>query len=76
MHDAQVVLERAVARGAQVATEVTTFYGGEDIARMVGPWGNLWWLYAPARGEAAVPHWEGGSSYLFDPLDAHLRAGG
>jgi len=72
--DAQEVLNRAVARGAQVVTEVTPFYGGEDLARLRDPWGNLWWLYAPARGEDATLPWEGGSTYVFDSLDATMRA--
>ena len=35
--------------------------------------GNLWWLYAPARGEDAVPSWEGGSTYVFDSVDEAMR---
>jgi PhnB protein len=73
VHDAQKVLDRAIARKAVVVTEVTPFYGGEDLARLRDPWGNLWWLYAPAKGTDAVPAWEGGSTYLFDSLDATLR---
>lgn len=72
--DAQEVLNRAVARKATVITEVTPFYGGEDLARLRDPWGNIWWLYAPAKAGDAVPHWEGGSSYVFDSLDETLRA--
>jgi uncharacterized glyoxalase superfamily protein PhnB len=73
VHDAQQVLDRATARGAVVVTEVTPFYGGEDLARLRDPWGNLWWLYAPARGADAVPSWEGGSTSVFDSLDTTLR---
>ncbi|RZS37881.1 putative glyoxalase superfamily protein PhnB [Herbihabitans rhizosphaerae] len=73
VRDAQEVLDRAVARGAAVITEVTPFYGGEDLARLRDPWGNIWWLYAPAKGAEAVPSWEGGSTYMFDSLDAVLR---
>jgi uncharacterized glyoxalase superfamily protein PhnB len=75
VHDARQVLDRATARGAVVITEVTPFYGGEDLARLRDPWGNLWWLYAPAEGADAVLPWEGGSTYVFDSLDAELRAG-
>ncbi|WP_199439832.1 VOC family protein [Umezawaea beigongshangensis] len=73
VHDAQQVLDRAAARGAAVITEVTPFYGGEDLARLRDPWGNLWWLYAPARGGDAGLPWEGGSTCVFDSLDAALR---
>ncbi|WP_246257119.1 VOC family protein [Amycolatopsis anabasis] len=73
VNDAQQVLDRAVERKAIVITEVTPFYGGEDLARLRDPWGNIWWLYAPAKGEEAVPPWEGGSTYMFDSLDATLR---
>ena len=73
VHDAQHALDRAVDREAVVITEVTPFYGGEDLARFQDPWGNIWWLYAPARGGAAVPSWEGGSTYLFGSLDETLR---
>ncbi|GHF11182.1 hypothetical protein GCM10017786_51120 [Amycolatopsis deserti] len=74
VHDARQVLDRATARGAVVVTKVTPFYGGEDLARMRDPWGNFWWLYAPAQGAGAVPSWEGGSAYVFDSLDTALRA--
>ena len=73
VRDAQQVLDRAAERGARIVTEVTPFYGGEDLARLRDPWGNLWWLYAPAAGEEAVPSWEGGSTYVFDSLDEELR---
>lgn len=74
VNDAQEVLDRAVARKAVVITEVTPFYGGEDLARLRDPWGNIWWLYAPAKAGATVPHWEGGSNYVFSSLDETLRA--
>ncbi|MEV6279965.1 hypothetical protein [Nocardia sp. NPDC051832] len=69
------MLDRAVDRKAVVITEVTPFYGGEDLARLRDPWGNIWWLYTPAaEGEDAVPPWEGGSTYGLDSLDEALRA--
>lgn len=74
VHDAQKVLDRAAALGAQVVTEVTPFYGGEDLARFRDSWGNIWWLYAPAAGAGAVPPWEGGSTYVFDTIDETMRA--
>ncbi|GAA4894926.1 putative glyoxalase superfamily protein PhnB [Stackebrandtia albiflava] len=50
--DAAQTLRRAVGRGATVVTEVSPFYGGLDIARFLDPWGNLWWLFAPAADDA------------------------
>ncbi|ADD44603.1 VOC family protein [Stackebrandtia nassauensis] len=46
--DAAETLRRAVERGARIITDVSAFYGGFDIARFLDPWGNLWWLFAPA----------------------------
>lgn len=40
--DAQEVLDRAVTHDAHIITEVTAFYGGEDLARLRDRWGNLW----------------------------------
>ncbi|WP_163505860.1 hypothetical protein [Fodinicola acaciae] len=57
--------------GVQRAQARTPMPSG--LARLRDPWGNLWWLYAPARGGDATPHWEGGSTYLFDSLDVALR---
>lgn len=51
--DAAETLRRATARGARVVTDVSTFYGGYDIARFVDPWHNMWWLFAPAQDAAA-----------------------
>ncbi len=51
--DIQTVLDRAAAAGGEVVTPRTPFYNGVNIARMLDPWGNLWWLYelAGATGE-------------------------
>nr|WP_042197957.1 VOC family protein [Kibdelosporangium sp. MJ126-NF4] len=82
VRDAQQVLDRAVERNAEVITEVTPFYGGEDLARLRDPWGNIWWLYAPSKDtgteETDVPwdgesEWDGGSMYMFDSLDKTMR---
>lgn len=71
---ARTVLERASARGATTITAPTPFYGETTVARMADPWGNLWWLYEPAPGQAdPVPSWEGGSDEVFSTLDAALR---
>lgn len=51
--DAAETLRRAVARGATVITEISPFYGGFDIARFFDPWGNVWWLFAPAAADHA-----------------------
>lgn len=57
--DAEQTLRRAADRGATVITEVSAFYGGLDLARFGDPWGNVWWLFAPAaagndQGESAA----------------------
>lgn len=49
VQDAQVVLDRAQHAGAEVVTEVSTFYNGFRLARMKDPWGNIWWLYEPSH---------------------------
>ncbi len=65
------VLERAGDRGATVVTEPTPFYGETTLGRMLDPWGNLWWLYAPAPGQPD-PEW--GSGDVFSTIDAAMRA--
>jgi PhnB protein len=49
--DAQDTLDKAVARGARVVTEVTPFYNNVKLARFFDPWNNLWWLYEPTTKE-------------------------
>jgi uncharacterized glyoxalase superfamily protein PhnB len=49
VQDAHVVLDKAQQAGAEVVTEVSSFYNGFRLARMKDPWGNLWWLYEPDR---------------------------
>ncbi|GAA0278910.1 VOC family protein [Cryptosporangium japonicum] len=73
---ARTVLDRAGARGATTITEPTPFYGETTLARLADPWGNLWWLYEPAPGQAdPVPSWEGGGpDVVFTTLDSALRA--
>ncbi len=73
--DSDEILRRAAARGAAVITQPTPFYGEITLARLRDPWGNLWWLYQPAPGQPdPVPTWEGGSSEVFDTIDAAMRA--
>jgi len=73
--DAEAVLARAVERGGVVVTPPTPFYGSVTLARIMDPWGNLWWLYQPVPGQAdPLPAWEGGSDVVFRTLDEHMRA--
>jgi PhnB protein len=75
VRDVATVLERATARGATTVTEPTPFYGETTLGRIVDPWQNIWWLWAPAPGQPdPVPHWEGGSNVVFSTLDEVLRS--
>jgi PhnB protein len=76
VRDAAAVLRRAAELGAAgPVTPPTPFYGGVTLARMLDRWGNLWWLYTPAPGQAdPVPAWQGGSRVVFDTLDTTLRS--
>ncbi len=52
------VLERAESAGAQIVTPRSPFYNGMNIARILDPWGNLWWVYEPSADNddpAAAP---------------------
>ncbi|MBL7257659.1 VOC family protein [Paractinoplanes lichenicola] len=73
--DVAEVQKRAAVRGATVVTEPTPFYGETTLGRMLDPWQNLWWLYAPAPGQAdPIPHWDDeASDTIFTTLDAALR---
>ncbi|MBU2665084.1 VOC family protein [Actinoplanes bogorensis] len=74
VRDVASLLERAVARKGTVVTPPTPFYGETTLGRMLDPWQNLWWLYAPAPGQAdPVPVWEGGDDTVFTTLDVALR---
>ncbi|PJJ63795.1 VOC family protein [Compostimonas suwonensis] len=48
VEDIPTVLERAEAAGAEIVTPRSPFYNGLNIARLLDPWGNLWWIYEPA----------------------------
>lgn len=75
VRDVATVLERATARGATTVTEATPFYGETTLGRILDPWQNIWWLWAPAPGQPdPVPHWEGGSNVIFSTLDQALRS--
>ncbi|MCV2393683.1 hypothetical protein OEB99_05120 [Actinotalea sp. M2MS4P-6] len=73
--DVDAVLARAVERGADLVTPATQFYGSVTLARILDPWGTLWWLYQPSPGQPdPLPVWEGGSDTVFRTLDEHFRA--
>jgi uncharacterized glyoxalase superfamily protein PhnB len=75
VRDVTDVLERATARGATTVTAPTPFYGETTLARMLDPWQNIWWLWAPAPGRPdPVPEWEGGSDVMFSTLDTVMRS--
>ena len=75
VRDVATVLDRATAHGATVVTEPTPFYGETTLGRMLDPWQNLWWLFAPAPGQPdPTPHWDGGTDVVFSTLDAALRS--
>ena len=72
--DVEQTLVDAEGRGARVVTPATAFYGETTLGRMVDPWGNLWWLYAPAPGQPdPTPAWEGGVDTVFRTIDAEMR---
>ena len=72
--DVQTTLDAAVTHGASIVTPVTPFYGERDLGRMLDPFGNLWWLYAPAPGQAdPVPAWEGGDDVVFRTIDDAMK---
>jgi uncharacterized glyoxalase superfamily protein PhnB len=48
--DIEAILGRGTDCGTSVITPPTPFYGAVTLARMQDPWGNLWWMYQPARG--------------------------
>jgi PhnB protein len=74
IEDVATVLRRAGQFGARTVTEPTPFYGETTLGRLLDPWQNLWWVYAPAPGQAdPKPHWEGGSDTVFTTLDSALR---
>lgn len=74
VRDVAPVLERATARGATAVTEPTPFYGETTLGRMLDPWRNLWWLFAPAPGQPdPAPDWDGDTHVIFSTLDDTLR---
>lgn len=58
--DVESTLERAAARGAEIMTRPTPFFG-DVFSRFLDPWGNLWWVYstdgAQDQGEYGASDW-------------------
>jgi uncharacterized glyoxalase superfamily protein PhnB len=42
--DANAVIDRAVAAGAQLLTQPTPLAFGDRVGRFIDPWGNIWWV--------------------------------
>jgi len=75
VNDVQAALDAGARRGATTVTPATPFYGETTLGRMLDPFGNLWWLYAPAPGQQdPLPAWEGGSDVVFRTIDETMRA--
>ena len=51
MQEAKALHDKALHAGAEIVTEVSSFYNGFRLARMKDPWGNMWWLYEPDRNK-------------------------
>jgi hypothetical protein len=69
------VLQRGNAGGATTVTEPTPFYGESTLGRILDPWHNIWWLWAPAPGQPdPTPRWDGGSDVMFTTLDKALKS--
>jgi PhnB protein len=82
--DAEAVLERSRAAGAEVITAPTEFFGGQRLARLRDRWGNLWWLFeygpdsrAPSEQPNELPGWrpdpDAPESYSHATLSAGMR---
>ena len=73
--DVGATLDAAASRGASVVTPATPFYGETTLGRMLDPYGDLWWLYSPAPGQAdPVPAWEGGNDVVFRTIDETMKS--
>ena len=44
VEDADAVVERALAAGSRLVTQVTPLPFGDQVGRFVDPWGNTWWV--------------------------------
>jgi uncharacterized glyoxalase superfamily protein PhnB len=74
--DAQAVVDRARAAGAEVITDPTDFHGNQRLARLRDPWHNIWWLFeygdgsvAPSQAPNELPSWRPDPST--PPSDVH-----
>ncbi len=75
VQDVATVLDRAVEHGGTTITQPTPFYAETTLGRMLDPWQNIWWLFAPAPGQAdPAPAWSGGPGTVFATLDRALRS--
>lgn len=73
--DVRVVLDRATARGAEVITDPTPFWGETTLARMLDRWQNIWWLWAPAPGQPGPEYaTKDDPNDIFESIDRTLRA--
>ena len=87
VRDVDEVVGRARDAGAEVVTDPTPFHGGQRLARLRDPWGDLWWLYeygagstAPSEGPDELPTWRpdpsAPPSYVHRTIDEALTAPG
>ncbi len=60
--DVAATLDRATAHGARIVTEPTDFWG-DVLARIVDPFGNVWWVCRHNPADAA---WDGGADSAWD----------
>jgi PhnB protein len=68
--DVAEVLALATKHGATVITPAMPLYGDTTLGRMLDPWGNIWWLWAPDVGQADLPD----DAKVFSTIDEALRA--
>jgi PhnB protein len=79
VEDAKDVLTRAKGMGADIVTELTDAWYGEQLARFRDPWGNLWWINQRVE---EVTEWKeeepgaGEGNYIMDTLVDAMRAVG
>lgn len=45
--NSESTLKKATDAGGTIITPTSSFYGGYTLARILDPWRNLWWIYAP-----------------------------
>ncbi|GLZ47695.1 hypothetical protein Acsp06_38800 [Actinomycetospora sp. NBRC 106375] len=83
VRDADEVVARARAAGAEIVTAPTPFHGGQRLARVLDAWSTLWWLFeygpastAPSEAPDVLPSWRpdpaAPPSYVHRTVDAAL----